>query len=574
MTKKKRQRKERNREQKRREQDALRRGEREEIGDSPSPLPDRRAMERMTSRIGRILEEQDFESADEANEFLGRYLSEGGGSLEDAPVPTTPLEQAQELIYNAFDEQDPHRRVEIAKEALQVSGDCADAYVLLAEESAEEPEEAKKLYEEALKAGERALGEETFREEAGHFWGILETRPYMRARHGLALCLWVLGRREEAAEHYRRMLELNPNDNQGVREQLATALVELGNDEELGELLERYRDDGGATWAYTRALWTFRQEGESERANVALQTAIQTNPFAPTYLLGQKELPDSPPELIQMGGESEALEYCVQAVNGWVKTPGALEWLQQSVAELEASGTQAAPEAEGAEVIPLLNQGPSAATDEDLWDLDQEDEELEEFLTALDEAEKEAARLVQRALPDLLAKEPPAGELTAASERLRAGLRGGGWPYGHILSAAGWEKDELPTDDTELWLGATAALISPYEEPGMDPEEEASVMALELADWLGAVVGLVRAGVGSSASPEALVGYINECPEVDGTIEDEDAGVVEIAFEMVLPTWEAAGAIDPHRRLSALGEWGLPRALVWAWGGDFEDGEL
>lgn len=108
----------------------------------------------------------------------------------------------------------------------------------------------------------------------------------------------------------------------------------------------------------------------------------------------------------------------------------------------------------------------------------------------------------------------------------------------------------------------------------MDPEEEAAVMALELADWLGAVVGLVRAGVGASASPEALVGYINECPEVDGTVEDEDAGVVKIAFEMVLPTWEAAGAIDPHRRLTALGEWGLPRALVQAWGGSFEDEEM
>jgi len=572
MTKKKRQRKERNREQKRREQDALRRGEREEIDDSPSPLPDRRAMERMTSRLGRILEEQDFESADEANEFLGRYLSEGGGSLEDAPVPTTPLEQAQELIYDAFDEQDPHRRVEIARKALQVSGDCADAYVLLAEETAEEPEEAKKLYEEALKAGERALGEETFREEAGHFWGILETRPYMRARHGLALCLWVLGRREEAAEHYRRMLELNPNDNQGVREQLATALVELGNDEELGELLERYRDDGGATWAYTRALWTFRREGASERANVALQAAIQNNPFAPTYLLGEKELPDTPPDLIQMGSESEALEYCVQAANGWLQTPGALEWLQQSMTEPEASGAEAEPDEEGAEVIPWPNQGPSTETDKDLRDFDEEDEELEleEFLAAIEEAEKEAARLVVRALPDLREIKPPVGEFAAASEQLRAGLSGGEWPYEYILNAAGWQSDELPTEDRELWLGAAGALISPYEETGMDSEEEAVVMALELADWLGAVVGLVRGGVGASASPEVLVRYINECPEVEGTIEDEDTGVVEMAFELILPAWEATGAIDPHRRLTALGEWGLPRALVRAWGGDFE----
>jgi tetratricopeptide (TPR) repeat protein len=568
MTKKKRQRKERNREQKRRQQE-VRRSEPEELEDLPGSLPDRRAMERMTSRIGRILEEKDFESIEEANAFLNQYLSESDGSLEDAPPAATPLEQAQELVYDAFDEGDPRRRVELAREALKISAECADAYVLLAEESVEEPEEARKLYEEGLKAGERALGEQTFTEEAGRFWGILETRPYMRARHGLALCLWVLGREEEAAEHYRRMLELNPNDNQGVREQLACALVELGHDEELGELLERYTDDGGATWAYTRALWTFRQEGTSQRADGALREAMQTNPFVPAYLLGEKELPHSAPGLIQMGGESEALEYCVQAMNGWVRTPGALEWLEERVASSGASGTGAV-EPEGAEVIPLVNQSPSADTDEDLWDFDEE-EEVEEFLAAVEQAQREAARLVARALPDLQATEPPAAELAAYSEQLRAGLSGGGWPYEYISNAAGWDKDGLPAEARELWLEATAALISPYEEPGMDPEEEASVMALEHADWLGAVVGLARGGVGASAAPEALVSYINECPEVDGAIEDEDAGVVEMAFELVLPTWEATGAIDPHWRLTALGEWGLPRALVRAWGGEFED---
>lgn len=244
--------------------------------------------------------------------------------------------------------------------------------------------------------------------------------------------------------------------------------------------------------------------------------------------------------------------------------------MQQRMAELEASDTQAGPEAEGAEVIALPNQGPPTEANEDLWDPREEEEEVEKFLAALDEAEKEAARLVQRALSDRRAIEPPTAELAAYSEQLRTGLISGGWPYEYILNAVGWDKAELPTEDTMLWLGATAALISPYEETGMDPEEEAAVMALELADWLGAVVGLVRAGVGASASPEALIGYINECPEVEGTVEDEDASVVEIAFEMVLPTWEAAGAIDSHRRLSALGEWGLPRALVWAWGGSFE----
>lgn len=142
MTKKKRQRKERNRERERRERAALRR-EPEEIDDFPGIPPDPRAMERMTARIGRIMDEQQFESIDEAQTFMNQYLSEGGGSLEDAPAPSAPLERAQELIYDAFDTDDPQSRVDLAEEALKISEDCADAYVLLAEETAEDAEEAR-----------------------------------------------------------------------------------------------------------------------------------------------------------------------------------------------------------------------------------------------------------------------------------------------------------------------------------------------------------------------------------------------------------------------------------------------
>src|SRR5215211_9212511 len=236
MTKKKRERKERNRERERREKAALRR-EPEELDDFPGFPLDPRAMERMTARIGRIMGEQQFESLDEAQAFMSQYLSEGGSSLEDAPPPTTPLERAQELIYDAFDTRDARKRVKLAEKALQITEDCADAYVLLAEETAEDAEEARELYEAGTRAGERALGEEAFTEDAGYFCGILETRPYMRAREGLAHCLWEMDRREEAVEHYQQMLKLNPDDNQGIRYELAGCLLNLGYDESLGELL-------------------------------------------------------------------------------------------------------------------------------------------------------------------------------------------------------------------------------------------------------------------------------------------------------------------------------------------------
>ena len=123
------------------------------------------------------------------------------------------LDQAQDLIYDAWEAPTRQRAVALAQKALMVSQDCADAYVLLAEKTAESVEEAIELYRKGVEAGERALGKRAFKKAVGHFWGLLETRPYMRARAGLAQCLWEAGRREEAVENYWDMLRLNPNDN-------------------------------------------------------------------------------------------------------------------------------------------------------------------------------------------------------------------------------------------------------------------------------------------------------------------------------------------------------------------------
>jgi hypothetical protein len=140
-----------------------------------------------------------------------------------------------------------------------------------------------------------------------------------------------------------------------------------------------------------------------------------------------------------------------------------------------------------------------------------------------------------------------------------------------MMMAAGWER--LPDlDDVELWLGSVGGMFSPRQDMGMELEEEAAIMSLELGDWLGAVIELVRAGVGAPASPENLVSYINDSPEIEGVIDPDDEVLIQTSFELVLPAWEAAGAVDSARRLTVLGKWGLPRALAWAWNHDFDAG--
>jgi tetratricopeptide (TPR) repeat protein len=251
------------------------------------------------------------------------------------------LQKAQDLMYQAWEERNPARRIILAHEALSISPNCADAYVLLAEEEADTLGRALEYYQKGVEAGERALGKEYFKENAGYFWGLLETRPYMRARQGLANCLWELGRKEETLAHYREMLRLNPSDNQGIRYSLLGLLLSLHRDAEARELLDEYAEDWTAEWLYTRALLAFRERGVSEEAEKALQEALEENPHVPAYLTARKRIPAYLPDYISLGEENEAAAYASDYLPYWRRTPGALDWLQSHLKPPPATGAKA-----------------------------------------------------------------------------------------------------------------------------------------------------------------------------------------------------------------------------------------
>ena len=249
------------------------------------------------------------------------------------------VDHAQQLIYQAWEAGDDRTRVTLAQKALATSRDCADAYVILADYATTRAEE-RRLFEEAVAAGERALGADFFEENVGHFWGLLETRPYMRARAALAAILWDMGEREAAVRHYQELLRLNPNDNQGNRQILVGRLLELGRDAEVATLLDRFQDDASAWMIYARALASFRSEGDSGAARDDLAAALKANPHVPAYLLGRKKPPRTLPQYHGFGDASEAASFAANGVAAWQAAPGAAAWLA-ALAEPRPSGRRA-----------------------------------------------------------------------------------------------------------------------------------------------------------------------------------------------------------------------------------------
>jgi hypothetical protein len=126
------------------------------------------------------------------------------------------------------------------------------------------------------------------------------------------------------------MLVLNPNDNQGIRHGLASWLLALNMEDELGELLAQYEHDSFAGWTYTRALLAFRHDGDCAASRELLGKAIDRNPHVPAYLLGQKKMPRRLPDYMGLGDETEAMAFHADFAESWKNTPGALKWLREN----------------------------------------------------------------------------------------------------------------------------------------------------------------------------------------------------------------------------------------------------
>lgn len=213
------------------------------------------------------------------------------------------------------------------------------------------------------------------------------------------------------------------------------------------------------------------------------------------------------------------------------------------------------------------DRGSLTAVSDDFWD-DLDDLEDEELLDAWAEENREALELLSSLLPEVLDADPPQPELDEAVAALVAGVTDAGPEYGYFDAACGWGGEVGDrTGDPRLWVDALASTVEPTEDPGIDTEAESAVAALDHADWLAVVVGLARSRPGADANPARLVELIRSSQVVETGLVPDDEPLVEYAFEVLMPRWQALGVVDRDRRLTRLGGWGLPQALRQVWGG-------
>ena len=279
----------------------------------------------------RLVADREFASIDEANAFLREVTASG---RLPSGIPSTPQARAQQLVYQAMDVTG-RQRVALARKALDQSKDCADAYIILATETARTEREELRLFHQALEAAERALEGSGYEEHVPHLWGFMPARPLLRALFGLGLAEWHRGARFAAVEHLRRLLSLNEGDPQAARYYLLGWLLYIDDHVLSRELVNTYREKT-ALWLWGDALLTFKEKGEFG-AGAVLRRAMRANPLVPDLILADEDEEDERAPRTHL--HTEALVVADYLCHAWIRDFPAMWWLGEQL-EPEAGPRQ------------------------------------------------------------------------------------------------------------------------------------------------------------------------------------------------------------------------------------------
>jgi tetratricopeptide (TPR) repeat protein len=252
-----------------------------------------------------------------------------GGAEEELlllNISGSPKDQEQALLQKAMQTNSSNRRIQLAEAALEVYPDSPDAYLILAEE-AENEADARAFLKAGMEAGARELGEAFFAENKGHFWGLHETRPYIRICKSYADSCWFSGNAEEAQKVLEHILELNPEDNTGARYLLTAAYLYTNKLKKTENVLEKFGNDAAATVAYDRMVLEYKKNGITSQLKMLYRVARNVNKHVPDYLLGIKRLPHNLPDFVGMGDANEAIEYVIVHSRLWTSLPDLLKWM-------------------------------------------------------------------------------------------------------------------------------------------------------------------------------------------------------------------------------------------------------
>lgn len=166
------------------------------------------------------LHENEITDEDSMNRLCEQFLEEhdlGAPDLKNADPETA--DDYLELAERAHSKK---KCLEYLRKALELEPENVDVQLQLIVHTLEgKTDEQLPALQRLMDAAAKQLEREgCFKESVGEFWGVLETRPYMRVCYTYFEALITCGMMRRAIDEGQHLLELCENDNLGVRYRL------------------------------------------------------------------------------------------------------------------------------------------------------------------------------------------------------------------------------------------------------------------------------------------------------------------------------------------------------------------
>lgn len=189
-----------------------------------------------------FLKNNNVENIDEANEKLQEFIKMyNSGEIE---YKNTPLDDAYEILEEAQYAKNEKEAIRLAKKAYEKSAECFDA-LLFQCDLEENGIKRMKLLNDGLEFEKNRLTKENYfdKENIGQFYGVFETRPYIRGLVTKIEYLLEEGKLRQACNICNEVLRLNNNDNLGARYLLMAIYGVLEEEKDMLELYKRYPEE-------------------------------------------------------------------------------------------------------------------------------------------------------------------------------------------------------------------------------------------------------------------------------------------------------------------------------------------
>ncbi|WP_300384849.1 DUF6398 domain-containing protein [Clostridium sp.] len=243
------------------------------------------------------------------------------------------LKKANELCDIAWKERNYNKRIRIAKEALLISKNCAEAYIILSYDNSISNNDKKEYILKAIEISENIIGKENIYKYKNQFLKEDFTRTYYSSKYRLGNLLWENGEGNEAIDVFIYLINIYPEDSTLIRLTLMSWMIIKERFNELEELFKRYKDDFLAGTKYSKALYYFINN-DKDKALRNLRIANANNPYIMEHLLKVKKVNMKEMEFNTLGSEGEAINYLRFGEEAWNSFENSKRWIKEIKYEL------------------------------------------------------------------------------------------------------------------------------------------------------------------------------------------------------------------------------------------------